>query len=194
MPIFIGTDQIRIMKQTIIVLLFIAGLSVGASPDTHMNSIDTTPITGFELDRYLGTWYEIARFPNSFEKNLVGVTATYSMKDNGMVKVVNAGYKNSLDGKYKSVVGKAKFAGDPDTGQLKVSFFLFFYGDYHILKLDKEHYQYALVGGSTSKYLWILAREPQLDEEIYNALLKEAEYRGYDLSLLEKVPQKNTPM
>jgi lipocalin len=178
------------MKHTIIILLFIAGLSVGASSDTNMNSPDTTPITGFELDRYLGTWYEIARFPNSFEKNLVGVTANYSMKDNGKVKVVNAGYKNSLDGEYTAAIGKAKFAGNPNTGQLKVSFFLFFYGDYHILKLDKEHYRYALVGGSTSKYLWILARESELDEEIYNDLLKEAETRGYDLSLLEKVPQQ----
>jgi len=184
----------QIMKHTIITLIFIAGLSVGASSDRNMNSPDTTPITGFELERYLGTWYEIARFPNSFEKNLVGVTANYSMKDNGKVKVINAGYKNTLDGTYKTVVGKAKFAGDPNTGKLKVSFFLFFYGDYHILKLDKEHYQYALVGGSTSKYLWILAREPQLDEEIYNDLLKEAASRGYDLSLLEKVPQKSNPL
>jgi len=180
------------MKHIFISLLIIAGLLACAPSDKKMNIPDTTPVAGFELDRYLGTWYEIARFPHSFEKNLVGVTATYSMKDNGMVKVLNAGYKNTLDGKYKIAEGKAKFAGDRDTGHLKVSFFLFFYGDYKILKLDKDHYQWALVGSATSSYLWILGREPQMDNDIYQDLLKEATTRGYDLSKLEKVPQKDT--
>ena len=180
------------MKHVYLALLIIAGISACAPSDKNMNIPDTTPVTGFELDRYLGTWYEIARFPHTFEKNLVGVTATYSMKDNGMVKVVNAGYKNTLDGKYKTANGKAKFASDPDTGHLKVSFFLFFYGDYKILELDKEQYQWAMVGGSTNDYLWILGREPQMDAEIYQDLLNEAVSRGYDLSKLEKVPQKST--
>lgn len=180
------------MKQVFIALLIIAGLSACAPSEKNMNIPETTPVTGFELDRYLGTWYEIARFPHTFEKNLVGVTATYSMKDNGMVKVVNSGYKNTLDGKHKTANGKAKFAGDPDTGHLKVSFFLFFYGDYKIMKLDMEHYQWALVGSATSNYLWILGREPQMDEDIYQDLLNEAVSRGYDLTKLEKVPQKNT--
>jgi lipocalin len=179
------------MKQLLFALLIIAGLNGHAPSEKNMNTPDTTPITGFELDRYLGTWYEIARFPHSFEKNLVGVTATYSLKDNGMVKVVNAGYKYTLDGKYKTANGKAKFAGDRSTGHLKVSFFLFFYGDYKILKLDKEDYQWVLVGGSTSNYLWVLSRTPRLDEDIYQELLDEAVSRGYDLSDLEKVPQKN---
>lgn len=180
------------MKQVFLALVIIAGINSCAPSDNNMNIPDTTPVTGFEPDRYLGTWYEIARLPNSFEKDLVGVTATYSIKDNGMFKVVNAGYKNTLDGKYKTANGKAKFAGDKSTGHLKVSFFLFFYGDYIILDLDKENYQWALVGGSTSNYLWILSREPRLDEGIYKELLAEAGSRGYDLSLLEKVPQKNT--
>lgn len=180
------------MKRNIIALCIIIGLSGWTLTDQTMKSPDTTPVTGFELDRYLGTWYEIARFPNSFEKNLVGVTATYSLKENGMVKVLNAGYKQTLDGKFQTATGKAKFAGDPDTGHLKVSFFLFFYGDYQILKLDKKNYQWALVGGSTSKYLWILSREPRLDERIYQDLLNEAVSRGYDLSTLEKVPQKTS--
>lgn len=178
------------MKHIVIALLIIAGIVACASADNKMNTPDTTPVTGFELERYLGTWYEIARFPHTFEKNLVGVTATYSMKDNGMVKVANAGYKYTLDGKFKTATGKAKFAGDPNTGHLKVSFFLFFYGDYQILKLDKENYEWALVGGSTGNYLWILSRNPQLDDKIYQELLNEAISRGYDLSMLEKVPQK----
>lgn len=179
------------MRQIFLILIIIAGLTACASADKTMKSPDTTPVTGFTLERYLGTWYEIARFPNTFEKNLVGVTANYSMKENGMVKVLNAGYKNSLDGKHKTATGKAKFAGDPGTGHLKVSFFLFFYGDYYILKLDKEAYQWALVGGSSSNYLWILSREPQMDEKVYQELVDEAVSRGYDLTMLEKVPQKN---
>ena len=143
----------------------------------------------FELNRYLGTWYEIARFPHSFEKGLVGVTATYSLRDDGMVRVENAGFKNTLDGARSVAVGKAKFAGKKDEGHLKVSFFLFFYADYFIMDLDPE-YKWALIGSSSDKYLWILSRTPQMDEVTYNRLLDKARGLGYDLSQLYKVPQK----
>ena len=177
------------MKKFTLGILIIAGLYTCASSYKNMNNSDTTPVAGFELDRYLGKWYEIARFPNSFEKNLVGVTATYSLRSDGKVKVLNAGYKETFDGAFKTANGKAKFAADKQTGHLKVSFFLFFYGDYYILKLDKENYQWALVGGSTSDFLWILSRTPQMDNKIYQDLLDTAASRGYDLTKLEKVPQ-----
>jgi lipocalin len=153
-----------------------------------MKTLNTTPITGFELEKYLGTWYEIARFPHNFEKNLEGVTATYSMKKNGMVKVENAGYKNSLEGKFKTATGKAKYGGESSTGYLKVSFFLFFYGDYFIMELEKN-YQWALIGSSSPNYLWILSRDPQMDDELYNELTQKLIDRGYDLSKLYKVKQ-----
>ncbi len=146
-------------------------------------------IRSFDLNKYLGTWYEIARFPHSFEKGLVGCTATYSMLPDGKVKVVNAGFKGTLDGEGSLALGKAKLAGDPAEGHLKVSFFLFFYADYFIMDLEPD-YQWALVGSKSDKYLWILARTPQLDDVTYNMILDKARSLGYDLTLLYKVPQK----
>lgn len=178
------------MKKTALILLIFTGLYAFAQTNPDMKEHDTTPVTGFELERYLGTWYEIARFPHRFEKNLVGVTATYSLKKDGKVKVQNAGYKNSLDGEFKSATGKAKFAGDPATGHLKVSFFLFFYADYFIMELDKEDYQWVMIGSSSPDYFWILCREPVMDESVYQELLKRATKKGYDLSPLQKVPQR----
>lgn len=178
------------MKHTLLVLLF--SLSITGYAQTNENmKLNTTPINGFELERYLGTWYEIARFPHNFEKNLQGVTATYSLKKNGMVKVENAGYKGSLEGKFKTATGKAKFAGDTDTGHLKVSFFLFFYGDYKIMDMDKENYQWALVGSSSPNFLWILSRTPQMEQSLYESILETAKKRGYDLSSLQVVEQNN---
>lgn len=146
-------------------------------------------IKDLDRERYLGTWYEIARFPHSFEKGLVGVTATYSMRSDGKIKVENAGFMNSLDGERKVALGKAKLAGKPTDGHLKVSFFLFFYADYFIMDLDPE-YRWALIGSKSDKYLWILSRTPQLDDQTYNMILNKARGLGYDLKLLYKVPQK----
>ena len=146
-------------------------------------------IKNFDLNKYLGTWYEIARFPHSFEKGLVGCTATYNMLPDGKVKVENAGFKGTLDGKGSLALGKAKLAGDPAEGHLKVSFFLFFYADYFIMDLEPD-YQWALIGSKSDKYLWILARTPQLDDVTYNMILDKARGLGYDLTLLYKVPQK----
>ena len=150
---------------------------------------DFIPVSGFELDKYLGKWYEIVRYPHSFEKSLVNVTATYSMREDGKVDVLNEGYKNTKDGKYKNAHGKAKFAGKKDIGYLKVSFFLFFYGDYIILELDKENYQYVLISSNSYKYLWILSRTPELDENILNSMLDKAKKLGFDLDKLIMVPQ-----
>lgn len=151
--------------------------------------IDTSTVKELDLNRYLGTWYEIARFPHSFEKNLVGVTATYSMRDDGKIKVVNQGYKNTLDGELSVAEGKAKIPDKSEPGKLKVSFFWIFYGDYFVLELD-ENYQYVMIGSSSPKYFWILSRTPQLSPEIYEMLLDKALKRGYNLKKLEKVPQK----
>jgi apolipoprotein D and lipocalin family protein len=178
------------MKKSALILLICTGLNACAQANPDMKDHNTTPVTGFELERYLGTWYEIARFPHRFEKNLVGVTATYSMKKEGKVKVQNAGYRNSLEGKLSQATGKAKLAGDPTTGHLKVSFFLFFFADYFILELDKEDYQWAMIGSSSPDYFWILSRKPVMDESVYQELISLATEKGYDLSSLQKVPQR----
>jgi len=152
--------------------------------------IDNTVVKELNIQKYLGIWYEIARYDHSFERGLVGVTANYSMRDDGKIKVINSGYKNSLEGKFSQAVGKAKI---PDLNnypaKLKVSFFLFFYGDYYVMELDKN-YQWAVIGSSSDKYLWILNREPQMEEKLYNELLNKIQKRGYDISKLIKVEQK----
>ncbi len=133
----------------------------------------TQVVTGFELDRYLGKWYEIARLDHRFERGMSNVTANYSMRDDGGVSVVNRGYKAD-DDEWEEAVGKAYFVGDTDVGQLKVSFFGPFYGGYNIIELDKNDYQYALVAGPDRDYLWILARTPELDPEVLSALVGKA--------------------
>ena len=130
-------------------------------------------VIGFDLDRYLGTWYEVARLDHRFERGMSHVTANYSMRDDGGVSVVNRGYKIAK-GEWDEATGKAYFVGDADIGQLKVSFFGPFYGAYNILELDKDNYQYALVAGPDRSYLWILARSPQLDQNVMSALVNKA--------------------
>jgi len=133
----------------------------------------TSAISDFELDRYLGTWYEVARLDHSFERGLTDVTANYSLRDDGGVRVVNRGF-DSEKGEWDEATGKAYLVDAPDVGRLKVSFFGPFYGAYNILDLDSENYQYALVAGPRRSYLWILARSPELPEPILRSLLDEA--------------------
>ncbi|MBN1989483.1 MAG: lipocalin family protein [Bacteroidales bacterium] len=143
-----------------------------------------------DIERFLGTWYEIARFPHSFEKDLVGVTATYSLKSNGNLSVLNQGYKGSLNGKHSKAKAFAKIPDPNNTGRLKVYFFWPFGADYLVLDLDKDNYSYALIGSSAPNYLWILGRTPQMDKQTYQMLVDKAKLLGYDISKLEVVPQK----
>ena len=172
----------------VITFIFIGNSFV--SCNTQKTMIDKTVVKELDIQQYLGTWYEIARYDHSFERGLVGVTAKYSMRDDGKIKVLNSGYKNGLDGEFSQAFGKAKIP-DPINApaKLKVSFFLFFYGDYYVMELD-EDYQWALIGSSSDKYLWILSRKPQMEEELYNELLDKLQKRGYDVSKLIKVEQK----
>ncbi len=119
-----------------------------------------------------------------------GVTANYSLREDGKIKVLNSGYKGSLDGEFKQAIGKAKIP-DPinEPAKLKVSFFWIFYGDYFVMELDKD-YRYAVIGSKSDKYLWILSRSPQMDPSTYNAILENLIRRGYDVSKLILVKQK----
>ena len=130
-------------------------------------------VSGFELERYLGTWYEIARLDHRFERGLSNVTATYSLREDGGVSVVNRGY-NAADSEWQEATGKAYFVEDVDVGRLKVSFFGPFYGAYNIVELDKDNYQYALICGPDRDYLWILSRSPKLDDEVLATLVSKA--------------------
>ncbi len=142
-----------------------------------------------DIERYMGVWYEIARFPHRFERDLVGVTATYKLKKNGIISVLNQGYKYTQDGKHKTAKGRARIPDSTVPGRLQVTFFLCFWADYLILELD-EQYQYALIGSSTPNYLWILCRNPFMDDSTYQKLVSKAQSLGYDVAKLEKVQQK----
>jgi len=146
------------------------------------------PVQGFEIDRYLGTWYEIARLDHSFERGLSNVTAQYSLLDNGGVRVINRGYENAK-GKWDEADGKAYFVDDPTVGMLKVSFFGPFYGAYNVIALDQKDYRWSLVAGPDTDYLWILSRSPQLDEDVYDELVAIAASLGFDTGALIVVDQ-----
>lgn len=154
---------------------------------TQNLNIDNTVVEEFDISRYLGGWFEIARYDHSFERGLVGVTANYSLRDDGKIRVINSGYKNNLNGEFSQAIGKAKIPDSKnEPAKLKVSFFLFFYGDYYVMELDKD-YQWAVIGSSSDDYLWILSRKAQMEEELYQELLARLQKRNYDISKLIKV-------
>lgn len=149
------------------------------------------PVKQFDVNRYLGTWYEIARFDYRFEKDLDNAIAQYSLNEDGSVKVVNSGYHFKKE-KWVSVNGKAKFRGDKNTAALKVSFFGPFYAGYNVVAL--EDYKYALVAGKNLDYLWILSREKTIPENIKQNFITKAQEIGYDTSRLIWVKQdKKSP-
>lgn len=143
-------------------------------------------VASLDLSRYMGLWYEIARYENSFERGMTGVTATYTLLPDGKVRVENAGFKNGVR---KHAVGRAFCPDKTQPGKLKVSFFLWFYSDYYVLELDEDNYGYALVGSSSDKYLWILSRTPSLPEETKDKLISSAQNRGYDVRKLLFTPE-----
>jgi len=135
-----------------------------------------------DLNRYAGTWFEIARLPNSFEKGLKCVTATYSLLGNGKIEVVNQGINALKKNKEERIRGIAYIPDKAVPTKIKVRFFWPFSGDYWILDLDKENYQYALIGEPSRKYLWILSRTKAMDPSIYNRLIDKARENGFDVS------------
>lgn len=147
------------------------------------------PVTSFDLNRYLGQWYEIARLDHSFERGMSDVSATYQLQEDGSVKVINRGY-DTQRGAWKEAVGRAQFIGDPSTASLKVSFFGPFYGGYHVLALDQESYRWALVAGPDRGYLWILARDKLLSAEVREQLLAQAKSFGFATDKLIWVEQQ----
>jgi apolipoprotein D and lipocalin family protein len=143
----------------------------------------------FDIQKYLGTWYEIARLPTSFEKDLEKVTATYALHEDGSISVLNKGF-DSKKGEWRSANGKAQFKDSTAGASLKVSFFWIFYADYKVIELDTRNYSYAMVTSSSKEYLWILSRTPRLDDSVYNRLIQKAGEWGFNISALFKVPQE----
>jgi apolipoprotein D and lipocalin family protein len=144
---------------------------------------NVSPVAGFEIKRYLGMWYEIARLDHSFERGLEKVTAEYSIRDDGGVNVVNRGF-DAKNNEWKTATGKAYFVNDPGTGFLRVSFFGPFYGSYVIIDLDKKNYSYSIVCGPDRSYLWILSRDPEMPEKVKSDLVEKAKALGFETDKL----------
>jgi len=141
------------------------------------------PVRDFELNRYLGKWYEIARLDHSFERGMQKVSAEYSLRDDGGVRVVNRGFSTSKN-EWKEIEGKAYFVGSETEGHLKVSFFGPFYASYIVFELDRENYGYAFVSGNSTSYLWLLARTPVVSEDIIVRFKARAAELGFDTGKL----------
>ncbi|MBU2965320.1 lipocalin family protein [Amphritea sp. 2_MG-2023] len=148
-----------------------------------------TPVDQFELERYLGQWYEIARLDHSFERGLIQVSAEYTRRDDGGVAVLNRGF-SAAKGEWQEAEGKAYFVNDSDQGYLKVSFFGPFYGSYVVFELDHEGYQYAFVSGPDTSYLWLLARTPEVQPEVMQKFMRMAKVRGFDTDAVIVVEQR----
>jgi apolipoprotein D and lipocalin family protein len=166
------------MKHLIIIILFsLLFISCVGIPE------GIQPVQNFDVKRYLGTWYEIARLDHSFERGLNNISATYTLRDDGGIDVLNRGFDNKKN-KWKEAKGKAHFIGEKTVASLKVSFFGPFYGGYNVIALDKDHYSYAMVCGPDRSYLWILSREKALDKEILDKLIERARRLGFDTDKL----------
>lgn len=146
------------------------------------------PVASFDLERYLGTWYEIARLDHRFERGLSRVSANYSKRPDGGIDVLNRGY-NKTTGEWKEATGRAYPLGSAQTASLKVTFFWPFYAGYHVIDLDQQNYTYALVSGPDRDYLWILSRTPTLDKAVIQQLVEKASELGFatdDLIFVEQ--------
>ena len=171
------------MKKGYLLTLMAMVVAIGCNAQDEM--IDRRTVTDFDLKRYMGRWYELARYDHRFERNMVQCEAFYTLHPDGKVEVRNTGL-DTTTGKPHTSIGKAK-AGK-HTGQLRVSFFLFFYSDYNILALGPD-YDWALVGSHSPKYLWILSRTPSLPQTTLDHILNIARHRGYDTTQLIWVEQ-----
>jgi apolipoprotein D and lipocalin family protein len=147
------------------------------------------PVSGFELNNYLGKWYEIARLDHSFERGLSQVTAEYSLKNDGGVLVLNRGFSEA-DNEWKKAEGKAYFVNAASEGYLKVSFFGPFYGSYVVFELDHKGYEYAFVSGPNTDYLWLLARTPSVEPDVLQTFLDMSKERGFNTENLIYVQHK----
>ena len=150
---------------------------------------DVVPVESFDTARYLGKWYEIARLDHSFERGLDHVTAEYTMRDDGGLRVINKGY-SSEDKEWQEAEGKAYFVDDSSEGHLKVSFFGPFYASYVVFELDKDNYQYAFVAGYNKSYLWLLSRTPEVSDDIVARFIRTSGELGFDTDGLIFVDHK----
>lgn len=176
------------MKNIWLIITFVLKIFTSCTSKNY-GSLDSQVIKNLDVERYMGTWYEIYRLPMRAEKDLVNVTATYSLRSDGKINVLNQGYKHSPNGKHKKANAKAWMPDENIQGALIVRFFGLFNSSYHVLYIDKS-YQYVVVSTYNREYAWILARTPQLSPELELELVSMAERMGIDTVRFVKTMQK----
>ena len=181
------TNDCSVLRGTVLRLLTV----MVALPGCVGAPEGLTPVSGFEVERYLGRWYEIARLDHSFERGLTDVTAEYARRPDGSISVTNRGF-DPAKGHWRESQGVARFTGDASVASLKVSFFRPFWGGYNVLALDRNGYQWAMVAGPSRSYLWILSREPTLDPAVLASLRDQAHRWGFDTKALIAVSHSKT--
>ncbi len=187
-----GMAEVGTLKQAR--LAFVATLLVILSGCTGRPD-GVEPVTSFDISRYRGVWYEILRLDHSFERGLTNVTATYTLRDDGSVGVLNKGFDRK-NCRWKEADGRAVFQGDRDTASLSVTFFWPFAGGYHVFALDRQDYGWAMISGPSHDFLWILARKPDLSPEIRQRLVENARGLGFpvdELMLVDHGPTTCVP-
>jgi apolipoprotein D and lipocalin family protein len=176
------------MKIGIILIILLLGSGAAVSARAEDKPLEA--VTFVDIQKYLGTWYEIATIPQRFQKGCVGVTAEYKLRKDGDIEVINTCRQGTLDGKVRKVRGKAWVVDKKTNAKLKVRFFWPFTGAYWVIGLDAD-YRWAIVGHPNRSYLWVLSRTPQLDAALYDELLKLIAAKGYDLSKIKRTLQSS---
>jgi apolipoprotein D and lipocalin family protein len=172
--------MIKMKKILILIMISLTSCKEDYPP------LETVPYV--DIKKYLGTWYEIASFPNSFQKDCTGTTANYTLKSDGEVSVVNQCYKFKPDGEESIAKGIAQVVDTSTNSKLRVSFFWPFFGDYWIIDLADD-YSYAVVGNPSREYLWILSRTRVMNEKVYNAILERVKAKGFNTNYLKRTLQ-----
>lgn len=174
------------MKK-ILLFLFLSFFVVSCEQN-NKNLKPLEVVNNLDVKRYMGKWYEIASIPMKEQQDCVGTTATYTLKDNGEVKVFNECRQKTLDGKIINIEASAKVEDKNVPAKIKVFFFWIFGGDYWVIDLDKD-YNYAVVGNPSRNYAWVLSRTPTMSDKIYNEILEKLKTKDYDISRLKKTLQ-----
>jgi len=175
--------------------LLAVGIAQGACSESTTERLELPPlqtVPEVELERYLGTWYEIASYPQRFQEGCTATTATYTLRTDGEIDVLNKCRKGSLDGPEDVAEGRARVVDRQSNAKLEVSFFWPFWGDYWVIDLGPD-YEYAVVGHPSRDYLWILSRTPTLAESTYDGILSRLQDRGYPLDRLQRTLQPTPP-
>lgn len=172
------------MMRLILMAALAALAACAPQPERRTSDAPLTTVAEVDLERYLGRWYEIARYDSRFERGCDGVTADYAMREDGLISVVNTCYREGLDGPPETADGRARVVPGSSNAQLEVSFFGPFWGDYWIIELDEAEYQWSVVSEPRGRYLWILSRTPQMDPDVLDARLAGLDAMGFDTDAL----------